>query len=171
MKRLFSIIFLSLIATAALAQNTVTGSVKDAATGEPLIGVGVLVSTGGGAVTDMDGSYSVKAGADATITFNMLGYSDVVEAVNGRNKIDVFMKEDVHFLDDPDVLDAVLDERRLELYYEGFRITDLLRNERDIDRRFPSRTVCEIIPYTNPKIQYQIPTTETSISGIPGNDR
>ena len=71
----------------------------------------------------------------------------------------------------PDVLDAVLDERRLELYYEGFRITDLLRNERDIDRRFPSRTVCEIIPYTNPKIQYQIPTTETSISGIPGNDR
>ena len=104
MKRLFSIIFLSLIATAALAQNTVTGSVKDAATGEPLIGVGVLVSTGGGAVTDMDGSFSVKAGADATITFNMLGYSDVVEAVNGRNKIDVFMKEDVHFLDEVVVL-------------------------------------------------------------------
>ena len=71
----------------------------------------------------------------------------------------------------PDVLDAVLDERRLELYYEGFRITDLLRNEKDIDRRFPSRTVSEIIPYTNPKIQYQIPTTETSISGIPVNDR
>ena len=67
------------------------------------------------------------------------------------------------------VLDAVLDERRLELYYEGFRITDLLRNGKDIDRRFPSRTVCEIIPYTSPKIQYQIPTSETSISGIPSN--
>ncbi len=71
----------------------------------------------------------------------------------------------------PDVLDAVLDERRLELFYEGFRITDLLRNERDIDRRFPSRTVCEIIPYTSPKIQYQIPTSETSISNITPNDR
>ena len=104
MKRLFSIIFLSLIATAALAQNTVTGSVKDAVTGEPLIGVGVLVSTGGGAVTDLDGSFSVKAGADATITFNLLGYADVVEAVNGRNMIDVFMKEDVHFLDEVVVL-------------------------------------------------------------------
>ncbi len=68
-----------------------------------------------------------------------------------------------------DVLDAVLDERRLELYYEGFRITDLLRNGKDIDRRYPSRTVSEIIPYTSPKIQYQIPTSETSISGIPSN--
>ena len=71
----------------------------------------------------------------------------------------------------PTVLDAVLDERRLELYYEGFRVMDLLRNQRDIDRRFPSRTVCEVIPYTNPKIQYQIPIDETSVSGIPTNDR
>ena len=71
----------------------------------------------------------------------------------------------------PTVLDAVLDERRLELYYEGFRITDLLRNKRDIDRRFPSRTVCEVISYTDPRIQYQIPTSETSVSGIPANER
>lgn len=30
----------------------------------------------------------------------------------------------------PTVLDAVLDERRLELYYEGFRVLDLVRNQR-----------------------------------------
>ncbi len=71
----------------------------------------------------------------------------------------------------PTVLDAVLDERRLELYYEGFRILDLLRNKRDIDRRFPSRTVSEVIPYTDPRIQYQIPTSETSVSGITANPR
>lgn len=68
-------------------------------------------------------------------------------------------------------LDAVLDERRLELYYEGFRVLDLVRNQKDIDRRFPSRAVSEVIPYTNPKIQYQIPIDETSVSGIPSNDR
>lgn len=68
-------------------------------------------------------------------------------------------------------LDAVLDERRLELYYEGFRVLDLVRNQKDIDRRYPSRAVCEVIPYTNPKIQYQIPVDETSVSGIPSNDR
>ena len=100
MQKLFSIILLSLLTTLAFAQNTVTGSVKDAATGEPLIGVGVIVSTGGGAVTDADGSFSVKAGKDATLTFNLLGYADVVEAVNGRNKIEVFMKEDINFLDE-----------------------------------------------------------------------
>lgn len=100
MKRFFSFILLSLMATVAFAQNTVTGSVNDAVTGEPLIGVGVIVSTGGGAVTDIDGTYSVKAGKDATITFSLLGYSDVVEQVNGRSKIDVFMKEDVNFLEE-----------------------------------------------------------------------
>ena len=104
MKRFFSILFLSLLATAAFAQNTVTGSVKDAVTGDPLIGVGVIVSTGGGAVTDIDGNFSVKAGKDATLTFNLLGYADVVEAVNGRSKIEVFMKEDVNFLEEVVVL-------------------------------------------------------------------
>ena len=100
MKKLFSIILLSLLTTAAFAQNTVTGSVKDAVTGEPLIGVGVIVSTGGGSVTDIDGNYTVTVGKNATITFNLLGFTDVVEQVNGRAKIDVFMKEDVQFLDE-----------------------------------------------------------------------
>ena len=70
-----------------------------------------------------------------------------------------------------DIIDAVLDERRLELYYEGFRVMDLLRNQKDIDRRYPSRATCEVIPYTSPYIQYQIPVDETSVSGIPANDR
>lgn len=100
MKKLFSIILLSLVTVAAFAQGTVTGSVKDAATGEPLIGVGVIVSTGGGAVTDLDGTYAVKAGKDATITFSLLGYSDVVEQVKGRSTIDVVMSEDTNFLEE-----------------------------------------------------------------------
>ena len=70
-----------------------------------------------------------------------------------------------------DILDAVLDERRMELYYEGFRVLDLVRNKKDIDRRFPSRTVSEVIRYDDPRIQYQIPIDETSVSGIPTNDR
>ena len=100
MKKLFSIILLGLLTVAAFAQNTVTGSVKDAATGEPLVGVGVIVSTGGGTVTDLDGSFSVSAGKDATLSFDLLGYSEVVEPVGGRSKIEVFMKEDVNFLDE-----------------------------------------------------------------------
>ena len=68
-------------------------------------------------------------------------------------------------------VDCVLDERRMELFYEGFRVIDLVRNSKDIDRRYPSRTATEVIPYTSGKIQYQIPVDETSVSGIPINDR
>lgn len=69
------------------------------------------------------------------------------------------------------LVDMVLDERRLEFFYEGFRTMDLIRNKKDIDRRFPSRTKTEVIPYDSPKVQYQIPLDETSVSGIPINER
>ena len=70
-----------------------------------------------------------------------------------------------------DVLDAVLDERRMELYYEGFRVLDLVRNKRNIDRRFPSRAEATVISYDDPRIQYQIPIDESSITGIAKNER
>ena len=69
------------------------------------------------------------------------------------------------------LVDMVLDERRMELFYEGYRAIDLIRNKKDIDRRYPSRTAMEVIPYNSPKIQYQIPIDETSVSGIPTNER
>lgn len=100
MKRILFFSLLSLLTTVAFAQNTVTGSVKDAVTGDPLMGVGVIVSTGGGTVTDIDGNYSVTTDDNATLTFNLLGYADVQEPVNGRARIDVVMKEDVNFLDE-----------------------------------------------------------------------
>lgn len=70
-----------------------------------------------------------------------------------------------------DILDAVLDERRMEFYYEGLRLHDLIRNKRDIDRRFLNFAKAEVIPYDYPKIQYQIPMDETQVSGILPNDR
>ena len=65
----------------------------------------------------------------------------------------------------------VLDERRMEFYLEGHRTMDLMRNKKDIDRRYPSKTKTEVIPYNSPKLQYQIPIDETSVSGIPINER
>lgn len=60
-------------------------------------------------------------------------------------------------------LDVVLDERRLELAYEGHRIFDLYRNKRDMDRRFAGVQPWEVVNYDNPKIQYPIPFDETSV--------
>ena len=46
-----------LIAQLGFAQKiTVTGKVLDASDGQPLIGVGVVPSTGGGTITDYEGN-------------------------------------------------------------------------------------------------------------------
>lgn len=60
-------------------------------------------------------------------------------------------------------LDAVLDERRLELAFEGHRMFDLYRNKKDMDRRFAGVQPWEIVKYDDPKIQYPIPFDETSV--------
>jgi len=68
-----------------------------------------------------------------------------------------------------DVLDVVLDERRMELAFEGHRMFDVYRNRRDMDRRFGGVQPWEVVKYTDDKIQFPIPYGETSVSGIPQN--
>ena len=85
-------------------QHNVTGVVVDADNGQPLVGVAVMVSTGGGVMTDANGSYAVSASDNATLTFNTLGYLDVVETVNGRSVINVKMTVDSEQLEEVVVL-------------------------------------------------------------------
>lgn len=59
-------------------------------------------------------------------------------------------------------LNVVLDERRLELAFEGFRALDMYRNKRDLDRRFAGIHPWEVVKYTDSRIQYPIPYNETS---------
>jgi hypothetical protein len=67
------------------------------------------------------------------------------------------------------VLDVVLDERRMELAFEGHRMFDVYRNKRDMDRRFGGVQTWEVVKWDDPRIQYPIPYGETSVSGIPQN--
>lgn len=66
-------------------------------------------------------------------------------------------------------LDVVLDERRMELAFEGHRMFDQIRVERDINREYAGVQPWEIVKYQDNKIQYPIPFEETSVSGIPQN--
>lgn len=69
----------------------VTGKVTDAS-GEPLIGVYVLVEgTAQGESTGIDGTYSINVPADGTLVFSFMGFDTVIEAVNGRSVIHVTM--------------------------------------------------------------------------------
>lgn len=67
------------------------------------------------------------------------------------------------------VLDIVLDERRLELAFEGHRRQDIYRNKLDMDRHYAGCQPWGVVKYDNPKIQYPIPFCEYSVSGITQN--
>lgn len=94
-----------LVAQLGLAQNiTVYGRVLNAASGEPLIGVGVVLSSGNGVVTDYDGNYTILAPSDGILTFSTVGYETVTENINGRREINVSLHEDSEFLEELVVL-------------------------------------------------------------------
>lgn len=64
------------------------------------------------------------------------------------------------------VLEVVLDERRMELAFEGHRMFDVYRNKLNMDRRFAGVQPWEVVNYNDNKIQYPIPFDETTVSGI-----
>lgn len=76
-------------------QTTVSGCVTDA-TGEPLIGVTVVIDgkNGAGAITDYDGNYTISVPGNAKLRFSYIGYLSQTLAVAGKSKLDVVLKED-----------------------------------------------------------------------------
>ncbi len=83
------------------------------------------------------------SGSQLFSTSNMLGYSNA--------------------------LDIVLDERRMELAFEGHRTIDVYRNKLNMDRKYSGVQPYEIVNYNDNKIQYPIPQDEINVSGISQN--
>ncbi len=114
MKKLItSILAMALAATGLLAQNKVSGTVREQATGEPMIGVGVFVEgTTIGAVTDMDGHYELNAPASGNLVFENIGCKKVVVPLSGQTTVDVTLEEDTTFLDEVVVVGYTVMKRR-----------------------------------------------------------
>ena len=70
-----------------------------------------------------------------------------------------------------DALEVVLDERRMELCFEGHRAYDVYRNRLSMDRRFAGVQPWEVVDCNDLRIPYQIPDDEILVSGIPQNPR
>ncbi len=70
-----------------------------------------------------------------------------------------------------DILDVVLDERRMELCFEGHRPMDQFRNKKDLDRRYGGSQPWGIVSWNDKRIPFQIPYGEVSVSHIPQNER
>ena len=100
-KLFFSTLFV-LLAVALSAQNIrVTGSVKDATTGEGIPFASVVVKgTMIGTSTDANGVYALSVPSDATLEFSAVGYVLKDETVNGRATINVNLDLDLEMLNE-----------------------------------------------------------------------
>ncbi|NDW10634.1 TonB-dependent receptor [Dysgonomonas sp. 520] len=94
---LFIAIFYSI---SSYGQKSISGSVFDSRSREPLIGV--IVSEKGvtnGTVTDIDGEFNLKTAADATLVISYMGYT-TQELKVGDEKIVVLLEEKKELLDE-----------------------------------------------------------------------
>ena len=96
--------FVMLASATMLAQTTITGVVKEATTGETLLGANIKVSGKAvGTTTDFDGKFSLKV-ADAppfTIEISMLGFKAVsVEITKNNQEVMVSLEEDATSLEE-----------------------------------------------------------------------
>jgi TonB-linked SusC/RagA family outer membrane protein len=92
-------LILLIISLPSFAQ-TVQGVIVDE-TGETMIGATVVVKgTTRGTVTDVDGKYMINAADGDILIFSYVGYLKIEEPVNGRNSIDITLKEDLQQLDE-----------------------------------------------------------------------
>jgi TonB-linked SusC/RagA family outer membrane protein len=75
-------------------QETVSGTVTDAQTGETLPGVNILVKgTSTGTVTDSVGHYSLSISSlQDTLRFSFIGYKQQVVPINGRTQINIALE-------------------------------------------------------------------------------
>ena len=97
------------------AQNvTVKGKVSDSS-GEPIIGVTVMLSSNNtvGTLTDGNGNYAITVPANSSLTFSCVGFATQEEQLNGRTVINVVLQEDTEFLDETVVVGYGTQKKRL----------------------------------------------------------
>ena len=94
------VLFLGSALTAMAQTKTVTGTVKDQS-GLGVIGAGVQEKgTNNGAITDLDGNYTITVKDNAVLVFSSIGYATQEISVSGKTKVDVVLAEDNELLDE-----------------------------------------------------------------------
>ena len=99
-RRAFLASLLSLVCFVAYAQKTIQGNVKDAS-GEPMIGVTISAGGSQGAVTDIDGKFTLSGvSPSTTLTVSYVGFKTQTLKVGNQNNLNIVLQEDNTTLDD-----------------------------------------------------------------------
>ncbi|BDD11448.1 SusC/RagA family TonB-linked outer membrane protein (plasmid) [Fulvitalea axinellae] len=102
----------------------VSGIVKDAETGEGLIGVNVIEKgeTSNGTITDFSGNFLIIVDKDATLTFTSIGFEPLEVNVNGRTNIELTMSPSMEQLEDVVVTAFGVKKEKKKV---GYSVTEL----------------------------------------------
>lgn len=101
MKHLFLLLTLLSFSLTALAQQKVTGKVKDSS-GESVIGASVVVKGNNtmGTITDFDGNFMLDVPAKSVLVISYIGYVTQEVPTAGKNSLEIVLKEDTKTLDE-----------------------------------------------------------------------
>ena len=116
MKKFSKVLLFVLSSVLVFAQNTISGTVTDATTGDALPGANVVVEgTNMGAAASSDGSYSISNVPDGsyTVKASVIGYADQSKSVNvsGASTVNFSLAVEALGLSQVDVVSSRSDER------------------------------------------------------------
>lgn len=101
MKHLFLLLTLLSFSLTALAQQKVTGKVKDSS-GEPVIGASVVVKGNNtmGTITDFDGNFMLDVPTKSVLVISYIGCVTQEVPTAGKKSLEIILKEDTKTLDE-----------------------------------------------------------------------
>lgn len=101
MKHLFLLLTLLSFSLTDLAQQKVTGKVKDSS-GEPVIGASVVVKGNNtmGTITDFDGNFMLDVPTKSVLVISYIGYVTQEVPTAGKKSLEIILKEDTKTLDE-----------------------------------------------------------------------
>ena len=98
---LFAVFVLMLTQNVNAQTRTVTGTITDATTNEPLPGVTVIIkNTTTGTSTGISGDYSIDAASGQVLVFSSIGYVSQEVTVGASDRIDIRLVSDVEIIDE-----------------------------------------------------------------------
>lgn len=112
-------------------KKTVSGRIVDT-NGEPLIGVSVVEKgTTNGAITDVDGNYTLTVDGNSVLQYSYVGYKSEEHNVDGKGMINLTMTEDAKVLDEVVVtaLGIKRSEKALSYNVQQIKADDITTNK------------------------------------------
>ena len=122
MTKRYPILLLSLLTVTAAYSQNITGTVTDADSNEPLIGVNVVVDgTAIGTVTDVNGAYQldVESTEGTSLRFSFIGFVPTTIILDGTTTIDVALAPNVEQLENVVVTALGVSRDRRSLGYSA----------------------------------------------------